>query len=326
MTTEDQEPGKKSCCVPSRPRDDAVPRAPAPPQPAATGSLGDRRDAATLPGGTAIIGTDTAGIAGDGETPARKVTLRPFAIDRHAVSNARFSAFVAATGYVTEAQAYGWSYVFHLLLAEPGRHQAPVETPWWRKVDGACWLRPEGPGSDLAGRDDHPAVHISHSDAAAFAAWARGRLPSEAEWEYAALGGRRGARFPWGEEEPDDSRVFCNIWQGSFPRLNTVADGFLGTAPVESFAPNGYGLYNMVGNVWEWCAEPFRIRSLSKAAKLRNQEAAAQREHVMKGGSYLCHRSYCYRYRIAARTGRPADTSAGNAGFRVAYDVEGARP
>lgn len=279
------------------------------------------RDAVRLPGGAAIVGTDRPGIPVDGEGPARKVSLRPFAIDRHAVSGARFAAFVAATGYVTEAERFGWSFVFHLLLRDADRYQAPAATPWWRKVDGACWSAPEGPGSDLGEREDHPAVHISLADARAFATWAGGRLPGEAEWEYAAQGGLRGARFPWGEEEPDDERVFCNTWQGAFPSVNTAADGYVGTAPVESFAPNGYGLYNMIGNVWEWTADPFRIRSLSKAARLRNEQAMRDDEYVMKGGSYLCHVSYCYRYRIAARSGRPADTSAGNTGFRVAYEI-----
>ena len=165
-------------------------------------------------------------------------------------------------------------------------------------------------------------MHVSWSDAAAFAAWAGGRLPTEAEWEHAAKGGDDGARFPWGAEEPTDTVAgLCNIWQGDFPHRNSVADGFAGTAPADAFRPNGFGLFNMCGNVWEWCADPFRVRSLSGAAKARNRAATAERERVMKGGSYLCHRSYCYRYRIAARSGRSPDTSAGHTGFRVAYDA-----
>lgn len=241
-------------------------------------------------------------------------------MDAHQVTNARFAAFVAETGYRTEAERHGWSYVFHLFLDAARHDQAPAGTPWWRKVEGACWHAPEGPGSSIEGRMDHPAVHIAWTDAMAFAAWAGGRLPTEAEWEHAAQGGRRGARFPWGEAEPTDTEVYCNIWQGRFPQENTLADGYLGTAPVGAFAPNGYGLYNMCGNAWEWCADPFRIRSLSQAAKARNEAAAAERERVMKGGSHLCHISYCYRYRIAARSGRSPDTSAGHTGFRLAYD------
>lgn len=313
-------PGGNQCCAPRSRQAGASPSNCS--SPVAAGWPGETapRDAVRLPGGASVVGTDHPSIALDGEGPARKVTLRPFAIDRAAVSGARFRAFVDATGYVTEAERFGWSFVFHMLLPDADRHQAPVETPWWRKVDGACWSNPEGPSTDLGGREDHPAVHISWTDANAFAAWAGGRLPSEAEWEYAARGGSRDAKFPWGDEEPDNERFFCNIWQGAFPRVNTAADGFVGTAPVGSFAPNGYGLHNTVGNVWEWCADPFRIRSLARAARLRNEEAAGQSERVMKGGSYLCHVSYCYRYRIAARSGRPADSSAGNTGFRVAYD------
>jgi formylglycine-generating enzyme len=309
------------CCAPPA---GAPGRSPAVAPSAAGAAQGDESrlsHAVELSGGAGIVGTDHPALPADGEGPARRVRLRPFAIDRHAVSGARFMAFVAATGYVTEAERFGWSFVFHMLLREADRHEAPASTPWWRKVDGACWSSPEGPGSDLDGREDHPAVHLSLADAKAFATWAGGRLPTEAEWEHAARGGSEGARFPWGDEEPDDQRIFCNIWQGAFPRANTAADGFVGTAPVQSFAPNGYGLYNMIGNVWEWCADPFRVRSVSKAARLRNEEAVRQSEYVMKGGSYLCHISYCYRYRIAARSGRAADTAAGNVGVRVAYDL-----
>ncbi len=274
-----------------------------------------------VPGGTCSIGTDAPVFREDGEGPARRVTLRPFRLDAHAVTNRRFAAFVAATGYRTDAERFGWSYVFHAFVPPGLGDLSPPGTPWWRRVDGAFWAAPEGPGSEVAGRPDHPVVHVSWSDAAAFAAWAGGRLPTEAEWEHAAKGGDDAARYPWGSDEPGDGNAgHCNIWQGDFPRHNTIADGFLGTAPVDTFRPNAFGLFNMCGNVWEWCADPFRVRSLSGAAKARNQAAAAERERVMKGGSYLCHRSYCYRYRIAARSGRSPDTSAGHTGFRVAYD------
>lgn len=273
-----------------------------------------------LPGGISQVGTDAPLIAADGEGPARKVRLKPFLIDPHAVSGARYRDFVRETGYVTEAERYGWSFVFHLLLEDAERYQAPVDTLWWRKVDGSCWLRPEGPDTNLDGREEHPVTHISWADANAYAAWCGGRLPTEAEWEFAARGGLEKPRFPWGDEEPTDSVIRCNIWQGSFPHSNTAADGYVGTAPVQSFEPNGYGLYNMVGNVWEWSSDVFRVRSVSRDARLRNAAASDASEYVMKGGSYLCHPSYCYRYRIAARSGRPADTSSGNTGFRVAYD------
>lgn len=305
----------KGCCVPGAARMPALTKA----APAAAAGR-DATEAVPIPGGPALVGTDAPVFREDGEGPSRRVTLAPFRMDALAVTNRRFAAFVAATGHRTEAERYGWSYVFHAFVAPGTPVESPVGTPWWMKVEGACWHAPEGPGSGIADRLDHPAVHVAWTDAAAFAAWAGGRLPSEAEWEHAAQGGMPGARFPWGAAEPDDGNALCNIWQGDFPRRNTAADGFVGTAPARSFAPNGYGLFNMSGNVWEWCADAFRVRSVSLAAKRRNAAAAAEKERMMKGGSYLCHRSYCYRYRIAARSGRSPDTSAGHVGFRLAYD------
>jgi formylglycine-generating enzyme required for sulfatase activity len=303
-----------SCCPSSGARAAALASAPAP----APG-----RDVASIlpiPGGAAMLGTDAPVFPQDGEGPARAVTLKPFRIDAHAVTNRRFAAFVAATGHVTEAERFGWSYVFWMFVPEGVAAPSPEGTPWWGQVQGACWRAPEGPGSTIADRQDHPAVHIAWNDAAAFAAWAGGRLPTEAEWEHAARGGDARARFPWGQAEPDESNALCNIWQGDFPRRNSAADGFVGTAPVDAYAPNRYGLFNACGNSWEWCADAFRVRSLAAAARRRNAAATAERERVMKGGSYLCHRSYCYRYRIAARSGRSPDTSAGHLGFRLAYD------
>ncbi|RDU97453.1 formylglycine-generating enzyme family protein [Trinickia dinghuensis] len=278
------------------------------------------REAVTLCGGPSFVGTHSPIIGNDGEGPARKVKLRPFSLERYAVSGARFREFVRATGYVTEAEKFGWSFVFHLLLENPERYEMPAGTPWWRKVDGACWANPEGPGSTFEERENHPAVHISWADACEYAAWAGGRLPTEAEWEFAARGGLLDPRFPWGDDEPTDELIHCNIWQGIFPHENTAADGYLATAPVNSFNPNGYGLFNMAGNVWEWCADMYRIHSISKSARIRNKRALRENERVIKGGSYLCHKSYCYRYRIAARLGMPSDSAAGHTGFRVAYD------
>lgn len=307
----------RSCCAPAdAPRGAAAER---PRQARAPGT--DAALVVTIPGGVATVGTDDPVFRADGEGPARRVTLRPFRIDAHAVTNRRFAAFVAATGYRTEAERYGWSYVFRAFLPPGVEAPAPEGTPWWGQVHGACWAAPEGPGTSVEDRQDHPAVHIAWADAAAFAAWAGGRLPTEAEWEHAAKGGDDAARYPWGEAEPDEAGGPCNIWQGEFPRHNTGADGWIGTAPVDAYAPNGFGLFNACGNVWEWCADPFRVRSLSAGAKARNAAAAAEKERVMKGGSYLCHRSYCWRYRVAARSGRSPDTSAGHVGFRVAYDA-----
>jgi formylglycine-generating enzyme len=270
-----------------------------------------------------FVGTDDSRIAQDGEGPRRIVDLRGFALEATTVTNARFAAFVAATGYVTEAERFGWSPVFRGLLGDEARVKpSQGETPWWVKVDGAVWHMPEGPGSTIAHRMDHPVVQVSWADARAFAAWCGGRLPTEAEWEHAARGGLDNPRFPWGDDEPTDETVFCNIWQGSFPHTNTLADGFLGTSPADTFAPNGAGLYGMCGNVWEWTADPFRVRSISRAARQRNANALKTREKVLKGGSFLCHISYCYRYRIAARSALTAESSASNTGFRVAYDAQ----
>lgn len=273
-----------------------------------------------LPGGRVRVGDDAGSLPQDGESSGRLVNVKTFAIDPYAVTNAWFGEFVAATRYRTDAERFGWSLVFAgFVVHAPATPHDPLS--WWRRVDGAFWRAPEGPGSTVAERQDHPVVHVSWNDAAAFAAWAGGRLPSEAEWEQAARGGLAKARFPWGEREPDDTSYLpCNIWQGTFPKLNTAADGYAGTAPVASFAPNRAGLYNMVGNTWEWCADAFRVRSLSRAGRQRDAAARAAGERVLKGGSYLCHRSYCYRYRIAARTGVSADGSTGHVGFRLAFN------
>lgn len=275
-------------------------------------------------GGPSHVGTRRPEILQDGEGLVRKVRLKPFTVDAMLVTNARFAAFVAATGYVTEAEKFGWAPVFSMLLADPESiPPSQTATPWWVKCDGAWWAEPEGPGSHVRDRRDHPVVHVSWADAGAFASWAGGRLPTEAEWEHAARGGLDGEpRFPWGEHEPDDTEFLpANIWQGRFPDENTCADGWLGTSPVGHFPPNGAGLYDMAGNVWEWTSEPFLVRSAGRAAKARNKLARAANQKVMKGGSFLCHVSYCYRYRIAARSGTPADSGASNTGVRVFYDA-----
>ena len=214
--------------------------------------------------------------------------------------------------------------VFRCLLDDPDAvPPGGGGTPWWGVVEGAAWFAPEGPASSIEDRPDHPVTHVAWDDAVAFAKWAGGRLPTEAEWEHAARGGLSGdPRFPWGEREPDDTGFLpANIFQGRFPEANTCADGWRGTSPVGSFAPNGAGLYDMAGNVWEWTAEPFLIRSASRAAKARNDHARRLGERLMKGGSFLCHISYCYRYRIAARLAVSADSGGCNSGLRVFYDA-----
>ncbi|MHA6623587.1 formylglycine-generating enzyme family protein [Pseudonocardia sp. DLS-67] len=288
-----------SCCPPGRSGAESLERAPV-----AVGAT--RLDGmVALPGGTFRMGTeDPDGFPQDREGPVREVSVEPFAIGAHAVTNERFAEFVDATGYETDAERFGWSYVFARFLPKELRRASPrlEQTPWWCGVTGALWRRPEGPGSDLDGRWGHPVVHVSWHDAAAFCTWAGARLPAEAEWEYAARGGLDQARYPWGDELTPGGEHRCNIWQGRFPVQNTEEDGFTGTAPADSFEPNGFGLYNVAGNVWEWCADWFD---------------RAEQSRAMRGGSYLCHESYCNRYRVAARTANTPDSSAGNLGFRV---------
>lgn len=307
-----------TCCP--KPAPLVLPRTTAPAAPIARSATAGGDGVVRFEGGPSFIGTDRPALKPDGEGPRRPVRLKPFGLERFTVTNERFAAFVAATGYRTEAEAFGWSFVFQTFLDPKLSAPAPIDTPWWRKIDGADWAHPEGPGSSIAGREAHPVTHVSWNDAQAFATWVGGRLPTEAEWEHAARAGAADRRFPWGDDEPTDERIFCNIWQGRFPNLNTAIDGFAGTAPVDAFAANPAGLYNMAGNVWEWCQDPFRTRSLSRVGRERDREAAAEQERVMKGGSYLCHISYCYRYRIAARLGRNPNTSTGHVGFRVAFD------
>lgn len=277
-------------------------------------------DTVEIPGGKGLVGTDDVQIPLDNEGPCRPVRLKAFRITATAITNRQFGAFVEETGYVTEAERFGWSFAFEAHIPKHiGETEALPSAAWWRRVDGAFWRLVNGPGSEADLLDDHPAVHISWADAKAFAAWAGGRLPSEAEWEHAARGGQGDVAYPWGDRHPNDADFFpCNIWQGRFPDRNTGADGFAATAPARSFEPNGYGLYNMCGNVWEWTSEPYKVRSLSKAA--RRHAVQMRGTKVMKGGSYLCHASYCHRYRIAARSGTTPDTTTSHQGFRLVFD------
>jgi formylglycine-generating enzyme len=269
------------------------------------------RSLVALPGGRFLMGSEDEEInREDGEAPVRAVDVEPFRIAPVAVTNARFAVFVKDTGYVTDAERFGWSFVFHLLIPPAVSRtvtQAAAAAPWWLPVPRAYWRAPEGPGSTIGTRPHHPVVHVSWIDAMAFCAWAGARLPTEKEWEYAARGRIAQARYPWGDELTPRGRHRCNIWQGRFPEVNTQEDGYLGTAPVDRYPPNGYGLYNTSGNVWEWTADPF------------NALAGGEHEpRAMRGGSYLCHASYCNRYRVAARTSNTPDSSAGNIGFRIA--------
>ncbi|WP_083733753.1 formylglycine-generating enzyme family protein, partial [Actinomadura sp. CNU-125] len=293
---------ERPCCTPAR----AEALAPAPSSasaPVRAGGGAARGSLVPIPGGSFRMGNDDRDAnPGDGEGPVRRVTVKPFAMSAYAATNDEFAEFAAATGYRTDAERFGWSYVFAGFLPGSVRRVSPRpdRTPWWCGVAGAWWREPEGPGTNLDERGDHPVVHVSWNDAVAFCRWAGVRLATEAEWEYAARGGLDGARYAWGDELTPDGRHMCNIWQGHFPTRNTVEDGHRGTAPVTAFAPNGYGLYNVAGNVWEWCADAWGDG------------------RALRGGSYLCHESYCNRYRVAARTRNTPDGSSGNTGFRYA--------
>jgi formylglycine-generating enzyme required for sulfatase activity len=275
-----------------------------------------------LPGGEFLMGTNShESYPADGEGPVRKVSLSPFWMDVTAVSNAQFERFVEATDYVTEAERFGWSFVFAGFLPNdfpPTRGVA--QTPWWRQVYGAEWRHPEGPRSTIESRLDHPVVHISWNDGQAYALWAGKRLPTEAEWEYAARGGLEQQRYPWGDQLTPGGKHRMNVWQGTFPSINTAEDGFRGTAPVDAYEPNGFGLFNMTGNVWEWCADWFSATypAEARSKKLRDNPTGPTigERRLMRGGSYLCHRSYCFRYRVAARSANTPDSSTGNLGLR----------
>jgi formylglycine-generating enzyme len=274
-----------------------------------------RAGMALIPAGSFRMGCDRdEGEPADGEGPSRQVSLPAFRIDRCAVSNDDFAAFVQATGYVSVAEEAGWSFVFAgLLPPDAAPSQGVADAPWWRQVHGACWHRPEGPGTGLEGRGRHPVVHISWHDAQAYAQWAGQRLPTEAEWECAARGGLEGRRYAWGDDLLPEGRHRCNIWQGRFPGLNTAEDGHIGTAPVDAYPPNGHGLHNVCGNVWEWCADVFRTR--------QHAPGGGSALRVIRGGSYLCHDSYCNRYRVAARSGNDPLATTGHMGFRCAAGV-----
>ena len=279
------------------------------------------RPTIALAGGRFPMGTDyRGGFPEDGEGPVRPVILSPFEIDAFPVTNEDFVAFVTATGYVTDAEKSGWSFVFWSHIPKD-RIEELVEdtlaaTPWWCKVRGACWKHPEGPGTSIVNRRTHPVVHVSWDDAACYASWAGKSLPTEAQWEYAARGGLEQKLFPWGDVLTPGGEHLCNIWQGEFPYHDTGEDGYAGTCPVDSYPPNGYGLYSVTGNTWEWCADWFTTSFSSRPALRDPAGPSAGQSKVMKGGSFLCHASYCNRYRVGARARNAPDSSYSDIGFR----------
>ncbi|KAI5713315.1 hypothetical protein M8J75_015393 [Diaphorina citri] len=281
------------------------------------------KDMVLLPGDTFRMGTNKPILIKDGEFPSRNVTLDAFYLDQHEVSNTQFQEFVSATGYVTEAEKFGDTFVFEPLLSEEERakiSQAVAQAPWWLPVKGGSWLHPEGLDSTIEHRMNHPVVHVSWNDAVAYCTWRGARLPTEAEWEYGCRGGLENRLFPWGNNLTPRGEHRANVWQGEFPTNNTAADGYLSTAPVMSYKENKFGLYNMVGNVWEWTADWWNVHH-HPAPSYNPKGPTTGTDKVKKGGSYLCNEQYCYRHRCAARSQNTPDSSAGNLGFRCAADV-----
>ncbi|MDI9364117.1 MAG: formylglycine-generating enzyme family protein [Flavobacterium sp.] len=300
-----------------------------------------------IKGGTFMMGGDNEQARQD-EFPKHAVQVTSFYMDATEVTNQQFAAFVKATGYITTAEKdIKWQEL---------KKQLPLNTPkpapemlkaaslvfvptsgevnlqdysqWWQWLHGACWKYPKGPGSNIIGKENYPVVHISWDDANAYCKWAGKRLPTEAEWEYAARGGAEKNVYSWGNAQVDSGSARCNFWQGSFPYKNNTTDGFYGAAPVKSFAPNGYGLYDMAGNVWEWCFDLYNHKYYSALASVKvvnnpkgplksfDPDEPTVPKRVMRGGSFLCNESYCSGYRVAARMKSSADSGMEHLGFR----------
>ena len=272
---------------------------------------GERRASVPARPGMVFVegGTFLMGAEGDmpEEAPVHRVTVKSFWMDAREVTVAEFARFVEATGYRTEAERFGWSGVFD--KASGG----------WARVDGADWRRPEGPSAPEA-RGNEPVCQVSWNDAAAYARWAGKRLPTEAEWEFAARGGLEGKRYAWGDELRPGGRAVANWWQGRFPEQDTGEDGYAGRAPAGSFAPNGYGLYDVGGNVWEWCADWFDAEYYARSPAANPAGPDAGEERVIRGGSWMCSENFCSNYRVSARSRATPDSGLNNLGFRCAGD------
>jgi len=321
-------------------RQNAVPDASDPGEPKPDYAAPERM--AWVPGGTFWMGSD------DGppdERPRHQVKLSGFWMDRYEVTNAEFARFVEATGYVTTAErpldevdangaANRDNVPGSLVFVQPNPNDLAanpmLDDPlkWWRFIPGASWKHPEGPNSDIKGKENHPAIHISWNDATTYCRWAKKRLPTEAEWEFAARGGLDRKTYCWGDEERPGGKLMANTWQGEFPRENTCEDGFLATAPVGSFPPNGFGLYDMAGNAWEWCADWYDpgYYHISPSANPKGPAASPGSTNiefpcrVRRGGSFLCAENYCRRYLPSARDANTPVDSACHTGFRCAKD------
>ncbi|MVN93007.1 formylglycine-generating enzyme family protein [Mucilaginibacter aquatilis] len=302
-----------------------------------------------IPAGSFMMGGD-GNEAADDELPKHKVKLKAFWMDEHEVTNAQFSKFVGATGYITTAERKPqWSQLKQQL--PPGTPEPPdsllkpaslVFTPpshavnlqdygqWWSWMPGASWKHPDGKNSNIKGKENYPVVHISWEDATAYCKWVGKRLPTEAEWEYAARGGLYNNIYPWGNEHIDAGKPKANTWQGEFPNNNTLNDGFYNLAPVKCFKPNGYKLYDMAGNVWEWCADWYSANAYKNLPAVVNNpkgpvssydpEEPYAKKKVTRGGSFMCNDSYCSGYRSARRMKSSFDSGMSNLGFRCVRD------
>jgi len=314
------------CCVPSRFRLDKLAASRSASAERVRVSSGSTDNMVKLDGGSFLMGTESKeGFQRDGEGPVREVTLDPFYVDAYPVTNSQFSEFVKATGYQTESERLGWSFVFQGHIP-PERYSELVEATvpganWWCKVSNVNWQQPEGPDSRIENRLHHPVVHVSWNDALEYCRWAGKRLPTEAEWEYAARGALEQKLYPWGDELTPGGRHVCNIWQGEFPISDLAEDGYDAPAPVDAFPPNGYGLYTITGNAWEWCHDWFHPTYHVTATRINPVGPPEGAAKVMKGGSYLCHKSYCNRYRVAARTSNTPDSATTNISFRCVRDI-----
>lgn len=290
------------------------------------------QDMVWIGGGSFKMGDDEHYIE---EHSAQDVRVDGFCIDQHEITNSQFAQFVKETGYVTIAERPLSAEEFpqlseeqrapgSLVFVQPPPGQAVRELGWWHWMPGADWRHPEGPETNIEGKENYPVVQIAYEDAQAYAEWAGKSLPTEAQWEFAAKGGLKNATFSWGNTYSPDK---ANTWQGKFPFKNLEKDGFYGTAPVESFAANGYGLYDMTGNVWEWTVDWYRIGhhgkehqvnpTVSDPSKSLDPREPGIAKHVIKGGSYLCAKNYCSRFRPAAREAQAPDTGTSHIGFRL---------
>jgi formylglycine-generating enzyme required for sulfatase activity len=256
-----------------------------------------------IKGGPFIMGSDDGMPA---EAPVHEANVKSFWIDTHEVTVAEFANFVSATGYKTEAEKFGWSGAFS------------VKEGQWKKTEGASWRHPDGPGSRAT--ENEPVCQVSWNDAVAYAKWAGKRLPTEAEWEYAARAGLAQKTYSWGDNLRPNGKPVANWWQGEFPDRNSAEDGFISRAPVKSFPPNGYGLYDMIGNVWEWCADWYADDAYAKSSHDDPKGPELGSERVIRGGSWMCAENFCSNYRVAARSHATPDSGMNNLGFRCVRD------